>query len=275
MLPGNTLDPLIFENRQRLTRLETTQVIKKEIANSGYAFFYRRLLFGLVLFEAQHYVLWRENMKQTFVLAYGQLSNLYRELADKFVDRGLLQKDEDLYFLTAKEIRLINDGQLKLERTRELVNTRKQKRKENLLFNFPKLIETDNGLIREVGERTEENEPKTTVVLKGIGCSIGRTTGKAQVVLDPANCEKFEKGGILVAPYTSPSWTPLFLIAGAVVTESGGVSSHGAIVAREYGIPCVTSVKNATKVISTGEILTVDGREGLVYIGSPEKKWSS
>jgi glycosyltransferase involved in cell wall biosynthesis/phosphohistidine swiveling domain-containing protein len=275
MLPGNTLDPLIFENRQRLTRLEATQKIKKELTNSGYAFFYRRLLFSLVLFEAQHYVLWRENMKQTFVLVYGQLSNLYRELAAKFVDSGLLQKDEDLYFLTAKEIGLINDGQLKLEKIRELLDTRKRKRKENLLLNFPKLVETDNGMIREIGECTEENEPKTTVVLKGIGCSIGRTTAKAQVVLDPATCEKFEKGGILVAPYTSPSWTPLFLIAGAVVTEFGGVSSHGAIVAREYGIPCVTSVKNATKVIRTGEILTVDGGEGVVYIGSLEKKGSS
>jgi glycosyltransferase involved in cell wall biosynthesis/phosphohistidine swiveling domain-containing protein len=271
MLPGNSNDPLKFESIQRTKRLEITQRIRKELTSLKSAFPYKRAIFDVVLFEAQHYVVWRENMKQNFVLAYCQLYNFYRELANRFVDRNLLEEEKDFYFLTAEEIGQIIDGQLKSERIDQLVYTRKREREANLKLAVPNVIETSEGLNREIKEEISKKDPASSMVLKGIGCSIGRTTGKAQVVLDPANCGEFEKGGILVAPFTSPSWTPLFLTARAIVTEVGGVSSHGAIVAREYGIPCVTSVKNATKIIKNGEILTVDGEQGIVYIDSVEE----
>jgi glycosyltransferase involved in cell wall biosynthesis/phosphohistidine swiveling domain-containing protein len=272
ILPGNFRDPLAFEKRQRALRLEATEKLKKELSNFKHPFHSKRLIFTLVLSEAQRYVLWRENMKQNFVLAYSQLRRFYGKLASRFVDSGVLEEEGDLYFLTAKEIRWVVDGRLKSEKLGALVSTRKRERTNNLKSNFPKLIETCIGLNRKIREVMEERNPKSVVALKGIGCSVGRATGKAQVVLDPVDYGKFKKGGILVAPFTSPSWTPLFLIAGAIVTEFGGVSSHGAIVAREYGIPCVTSVENATKVIKNGEILTVDGEKGIVYIGSHENK---
>jgi pyruvate,water dikinase len=91
-------------------------------------------------------------------------------------------------------------------------------------------------------------------------------TARARVVLDPAGAH-LEPGEVLVAPSTDPGWTPLFLTAGGLVMEMGGANSHGAVVAREYGIPAVVGVPDATTRITTGEQVFVDGTSGLVVPG--------
>jgi pyruvate,water dikinase len=101
--------------------------------------------------------------------------------------------------------------------------------------------------------------------LAGTAASAGRVTGTARVILDPVGA-RLEPGEILVAPSTDPGWTPLFLIAGGLVMEMGGANSHGAVVAREYGIPAVVGVPNATVRIATGQRITVDGSVGRVLI---------
>ncbi|HEY5822311.1 MAG TPA: PEP/pyruvate-binding domain-containing protein [Propionibacteriaceae bacterium] len=99
--------------------------------------------------------------------------------------------------------------------------------------------------------------------LIGSPASVGTVTGTARVILDPSGAH-LEPGEILVAPSTDPGWTPLFLTAGGLVMEMGGSNSHGAVVAREYGIPAVVGVADATHVIHTGDRITVDGASGLV-----------
>ena len=91
-------------------------------------------------------------------------------------------------------------------------------------------------------------------------------TGVAKVIRGPEEFKRLKKGDILVAPLTNPVWTPLFAIAAGVVTEVGGILSHGAIVAREFGIPAVMSVPGATKLVSEGQRITVDGNRGLVQL---------
>jgi rifampicin phosphotransferase len=100
--------------------------------------------------------------------------------------------------------------------------------------------------------------------LTGSPASPGTITAPARVVLDPVGAH-LEPGEILVAPSTDPGWTPLFLTAGGLVMEMGGSNSHGAVVAREYGIPAVVGVADATLLIETGQQLTVDGAAGLVF----------
>jgi pyruvate,water dikinase len=102
--------------------------------------------------------------------------------------------------------------------------------------------------------------------LHGIAASAGTVTAAATVVLDPHRA-RLEPGQILVCPSTDPGWTPLFLTAGGLVMEMGGANSHGAVVAREYGIPAVVGVRNATDEIRTGDRLTVDGTSGTVTVG--------
>ena len=92
-------------------------------------------------------------------------------------------------------------------------------------------------------------------------------TGPARVILDPVGAH-LEPGEILAAPSTDPGWTPLFLTAGGLVMEMGGANSHGAVVAREYGIPAVVGVPGATSRIVTGQRITVDGTGGIVTIAA-------
>jgi pyruvate,water dikinase len=102
-------------------------------------------------------------------------------------------------------------------------------------------------------------------LLRGTPASPGTATAAARILRTPSGAE-LEAGEILVAPSTDPGWTPLFLTAGGLVMEMGGAMSHGAIVAREYGIPAVVGVADATERITTGERITVDGSAGEVHL---------
>src|SRR5256885_16016265 len=103
------------------------------------------------------------------------------------------------------------------------------------------------------------------MVLRGTAASAGQVTASARVILDPVGAT-LKPGEILVAPSTDPGWTPLFLTAGGLVMEMGGAMSHGAVVAREYGIPAVVGVPRATERVRTGQRITVDGARGVVRI---------
>ncbi|HJR88904.1 MAG TPA: PEP-utilizing enzyme, partial [Aeromicrobium sp.] len=98
--------------------------------------------------------------------------------------------------------------------------------------------------------------------------SAGSVTGVARVILDPVGAQ-LEPGEILVCPSTDPGWTPLFLTAGGLVMEMGGANSHGAVVAREYGIPAVVGVPGAVEAIQSGTVITVDGTSGTVRPDPP------
>ncbi len=102
--------------------------------------------------------------------------------------------------------------------------------------------------------------------LSGIGCSPGTAEGFARILLDTSEANSLRPGEILVAPHTNPAWTPLFLSCKAIVTEIGGFLSHGATVAREYGIPAVVNVTAATNLIHTGDHIRVDGSSGKITI---------
>src|SRR5262249_43048924 len=101
-------------------------------------------------------------------------------------------------------------------------------------------------------------------VLRGVPISWGSVRGPVRVLLDPSDGAHLHKGEVLVAPFTDPGWTPLFLTAAALVMEVGGMISHGAVVAREYGIPGVVGVKDATRILHDGDIVEVNGATGEV-----------
>ena len=100
----------------------------------------------------------------------------------------------------------------------------------------------------------------------GIAVSPGMVTGKARVLKSLQQKPQIQPGEILVVPTTDPGWTPLFGIIKGLVMEVGGILSHGSIIAREFGIPAVTSIANATTAIQTGAQITIDGNRGIVWI---------
>jgi pyruvate,water dikinase len=115
------------------------------------------------------------------------------------------------------------------------------------------------------GTEPEADAPALGEGIRGTAASPGVAVGPARVIRAPAGAT-LDPGEVLVAPSTDPGWTPLFLTAGALVMEMGGMMSHGAVVAREYGIPAVVGVPNATELISTGERVVVDGSAGTVAV---------
>jgi pyruvate,water dikinase len=102
--------------------------------------------------------------------------------------------------------------------------------------------------------------------LEGIPVSPGIVTGPARMILRADEHEQVLAGEILIAPATDPAWSPYFITAAGVVIEQGGILSHGSIVAREYGLPAVTNVASATRVIHTGDLVQVDGKRGCVSV---------
>jgi len=103
-------------------------------------------------------------------------------------------------------------------------------------------------------------------LLTGIPVSPGIVTGTARVILRADDHAQVLPGEILIAPFTDPAWSPYFITAAGVVMEQGGILSHGSIVAREYGLPAVTNVASATRVIRTGDLVQVDGNRGCVSV---------
>ena len=105
-----------------------------------------------------------------------------------------------------------------------------------------------------------------TVKIIGTSASPGISTGLVRVVDSINELSEVETGEILVTSNTDPGWTPVFSKLGGLIIETGGILSHGAIVSREYGIPAVTAVKNAKQIFKTGQKVTVDGNDGIIYI---------
>ena len=111
--------------------------------------------------------------------------------------------------------------------------------------------------------------PRRALCLPGLPSSPGRVMGIARVLYSPQEGARLQPGEILVAPSTDPGWTPLFLLASGLVMETGGYLSHGAIVAREYGIPAVLNIPLATQRIPDGSSILLDGAQGVVHLLPP------
>ena len=128
------------------------------------------------------------------------------------------------------------------------------------------IIFSDAHISEDAPRRAMPERVAGSDALTGLGVAAGRAEGPARLIHEPAEGSRLLKGDVLVAPGTDPAWTPLFLRASALVMETGGIISHGAIVAREYGIPAVINVPGALKVLTDGTEVIVDGNEGRVYL---------
>ncbi len=170
--------------------------------------------------------------------------------------RGLLDAADDVFLLDLREARsaLAGADHRPAVAARRAAYARELRRRH-----VPRLLLTDGTEPEALATRAST----TDGALVGTAASAGTVTAPARVVLDPVGA-RLEPGEVLVAPSTDPGWTPLFLTAGALVMEMGGANSHGAVVAREYGIPAVVGVPWATTRIRTGTQLTVDGAAGVV-----------
>jgi pyruvate,water dikinase len=205
----------------------------------------------------------RELPKFYLILLMANARRILWPVGEELAQAGRLEAAEDLFFITLVEARQALAG----HDFREIVRERKASYEQEMeRRHIPRILLSDG-----TEPEAEHLAPAgaTEGALTGSPASAGVITGQARVIMDPVGA-RLEPGEILVAPSTDPGWTPLFLTAGGLVMEMGGSMSHGAVVAREYGIPAVVGVYGATERITTGQRITVDGSSGVIVIGQAE-----
>ncbi|WP_400160138.1 PEP/pyruvate-binding domain-containing protein [Arthrobacter sp. BPSS-3] len=219
---------------------------------------WRARLLGLALREVRELAGLRELPKFHIVRILAEVHRQLLLVGEDLVHRGAVAAAADVFFLDFGELRTGLRG----ARLQETVAARRRLYDVELRRrHIPRLLLSDGTDV----EAAALAAAPPSGALAGTPASAGSATGTVRVVLDPVGA-RLEPGEILVAPSTDPGWTPLFLTAGALVMEMGGVISHGAVVAREYGIPAVVGVPDATTRLRTGQLVTVDGAAGTVRL---------
>jgi phosphoenolpyruvate synthase/pyruvate phosphate dikinase len=201
---------------------------------------------------------YREYPKYGMVSRYIVYKQAMLKEAQRLVQARVLHEKEDIFYLTFQELQDV-------VRTKQVDNRLIRQRKDAFRFygalTPPRVLTSEGEVI--AGAYRRDDLPSGA--LAGLPVSAGTVEGRARVILDPAEAD-LEAGDILVTTYTDPSWTPLFVAIKGLVTEVGGLMTHGAVIAREYGLPAVVGVEHATRLIRDGQRIRVHGTDGYVEI---------
>jgi len=199
---------------------------------------------------------YREYPKYFIVNRYFAYKLALLKEAERLVQANVLREKEDIFFLTFHEL---HDVVRTNEVDHHLIRERKETFKANQSLTPPRVLTSDGEMV--TGAYRRDHLPAGA--LAGLPVSAGTIEGRARVIFDSAKAD-LEPGDILVTPFTDPSWTPLFVAIKGLVTEVGGLMTHGAVIAREYGLPAIVGVEQATRLIRDGERIRVHGTEGYV-----------
>ena len=201
---------------------------------------------------------YREYPKYGMIHRYFVYKQALLKEAEQLVQANVIHEKEDIYYLTFEELReVVRTNKLDYQ----IINQRKDEYKNYKKLTPPRVITSDGEII--AGAYKRENLPAEAII--GLPVSAGVIEGRARVILNMAEADLAD-GDILVTAFTDPSWTPLFVSIKGLVTEVGGLMTHGAVIAREYGLPAVVGVENATKLIKDGQQIRVHGTEGYVEV---------
>ncbi|MDF5716315.1 MAG: phosphoenolpyruvate synthase [Rhizonema sp. NSF051] len=206
----------------------------------------------------RNFIGYREYPKYGIVNRYFVYKQALLKEAEQLVQANVIHEKEDIYYLSFEELHEVV-GTNKLDY--QIIRKRKDEYKLYEKLTPPRVITSDGEII--AGQYKRENLPTEAIV--GLAVSSGVIEGRARVILNMEDAD-LEDGNILVTSFTDPGWTPLFVSIKGLVTEVGGLMTHGAVIAREYALPAVVGVENATKRIKDGQTIRVNGTEGYVEI---------
>ncbi|MGN4422309.1 phosphoenolpyruvate synthase [Bacillus cereus group sp. MYBK30-1] len=201
---------------------------------------------------------YREYPKYGMINRYFIYKQALLKEAEQLMQNSAIHEIEDIYYLTFEELHeVVRTNKLDYE----VINKRKNEYKLYEKLTPPRVITSDGEII--IGKYKRENLPAEAIV--GLPVSSGVIEGRARVILNMEDAN-LEDGDILVTSFTDPGWTPLFVSIKGLITEVGGLMTHGAVIAREYGLPAVVGVEHATKLIKDGQRIRVHGTEGYIEI---------
>lgn len=206
----------------------------------------------------RNFIGYREYPKYGMISRYFVYKQYLLKEAERLVEAGIFHEKEDIFYLSFEELH-------EVVRTNKvdnlIISKRKDEYKRYAKLTPPRVITSDGEII--VGKYNRGNLPAEAII--GLPVSSGVIEGRARVILNIEDAD-LEDGDVLVTTFTDPSWTPLFVSIKGLVTEVGGLMTHGAVIAREYGLPAVVGVENATNLIKDGQRIRVHGTEGYIEI---------
>lgn len=253
-----SLNPLEVEERRQQRRVEAVAAIERRLDPV------RRAIFRAILKKAQQAITIRDNSRYFMAKFIFPMRALYACLGQRWVKRGWLQQADDIFFLTVSEVEALVENGVSMsspQAWQARVANRRVAYEYWLTIIAPDALGPDGKPIIE--------DATNIYMLEGIPASSGCARGRARIVQDVREAMQLTAGDILVTQATDPGWTPVFPLVSGIVLEIGGQLSHGAIVAREYGVPAVVNVQGAMGCIQDGQMITVDGAHGYVYVQSP------
>jgi phosphoenolpyruvate synthase/pyruvate phosphate dikinase len=201
---------------------------------------------------------YREYPKYGMVSRYFVYKQALLEEAERLVQANVLREKEDIFYLSFQEL---HDVVRANHVDDQLIGQRKEAFRSYQALTPPRVLTSDGEVI--AGAYRRDDVPASALV--GLAVSAGIIEGRARVIHDMAEAD-LEAGDILVTAYTDPSWSPLFVTIAGLVTEVGGLMTHGAVIAREYGLPAVVGVEQATRLIRDGQRIRVHGTDGYVEL---------
>lgn len=202
---------------------------------------------------------YREYPKYGIVSRYFVYKRALMEEAERLVRAGVIPEKDDVFYLTFQELHdVVRSNRVD---DQQLIQRRKDAFRAHHALTPPRVLTSDGEAL--TGAYRRDDAPAGALI--GVPVSAGTVEGRARVILDMAEAD-LEEGDILVTPFTDPSWSPLFVGIAGLVTEVGGLMTHGAVIAREYGLPAVVGVENATRLIRDGQRIRVHGTDGYVEL---------
>ncbi len=201
---------------------------------------------------------YREYPKYGIVNRYFIYKMALLKEAEQLVQAGVIREKEDIYYLSFEELLEVIRSN---KSNQQLISKRKEEYRIHEKLSPPRVITSDGEII--TGKYNLENLPAGAIA--GLAVSAGVIEGRARVILNMEDAD-LEDGDILVTTFTDPSWTPLFVSIKGLITEVGGLMTHGAVICREYGLPAVVGVENATKLIKDGQRIRVNGTDGYLEL---------
>ncbi len=261
LLSSSDLDLRKKESESRANRIKTEKEVSRRIKKQRGGFF-KEKIFRIVLGLAQTYLTFRENQRFYLDHLLFRQRLMLREMGRRIYDNNIIKESDDVFFLYEKELMSLFNSMDQLEENNitEYKNRISERKKEFHRYKSslpPKFIK--NGI--EFDDTVMEYHEKA---IYGAAASPGIFSGVARVVESIEELSQLKENEILITSNTDPAWTAVFSKIGGLITETGGILSHGAVISREYRIPAVTAVKGATSIFKTGEDLVVDGNRGVV-----------
>jgi phosphohistidine swiveling domain-containing protein len=260
--------------RQEAERLRDTQAALAELRRRPITpwlpFVRQSAVLRTLLRWTQRTIQLRERARLKQALLYSRLRRVALAIGDRLTTAGRLERPEDIFFLTAEEVDLLaSGGAMFPDHVMPLIALRREAHVALSATTPPDAIALDVGAylpahgtdLRATTPHADAGGP-----LRGVGACGGSATARAAILLDVTESTRLSAGDVLVTKQTDPGWGPIFPLIAGLVIERGGMLSHGAIIAREFGIPSVVGVKDATRLIAHGASITVDGNRGLVHL---------